>query len=132
MELEGGNKDLAVQILCSAVDEVLRKTAGTLDVSPTHILKAHQIFTSTMNDLISGGNIDQAGVLAECLILLSYLTTEGSTEPMSASQGSISAAMDTVNKVSLELKSRNYHTSQAHERTLQFASMLLYMHATRG
>ncbi|RGP75589.1 hypothetical protein FSPOR_697 [Fusarium sporotrichioides] len=132
MELEGGNKDLAIRRLCSAVDEVLRRTVGTLDVSPTHILKAHQIFTSTMNDSISGGNTDQAGVLAECLILLSYLTAEGSTEPISASQGSISAAMDTVHKVSLELKSRNYHTSQAHERILQFASMLLYMHATHG
>ncbi|KAM0241257.1 hypothetical protein ACHAPO_002062 [Fusarium lateritium] len=132
MELEEGNKDLAVHRLCSAVDEVLRKTVGTPDVSPTHILKAHQIFTSTMNDMISGGNIDQAEVLAECLVLLSYLTAEGSTEPMSASQGSISAAMDTVNKVSLELKSRNHHTSQAHERILQFASMLLYMHAARG
>ncbi|QPC74242.1 hypothetical protein HYE68_004994 [Fusarium pseudograminearum] len=132
MELEGANKDLAILRLCSAVDEVLRKTVGTVDVSPTHILKAYQLFTSTMNDLISGGNINQAGVLVECLILLSYLTAEGSTEPMSASQGSISAAMDTVNKVSLELKSRNYHTSQAHERILQFASMLLYMHATRG
>ncbi|OBS17921.1 hypothetical protein FPOA_09649 [Fusarium poae] len=132
MELEEGNKDLAVQRLCSAVDEVLRKTAGTLDISSTHILKAHQIFTSTMNDMIAGGNIDQAGVLAECLVLLSYLTAEGSTEPMSASQGSISAAMDIVYRVSLELKSRNYHTSKAHERILQFASMLLYMHATRG
>ncbi|RGP67801.1 hypothetical protein FLONG3_8420 [Fusarium longipes] len=132
MELEEGNKDLAIRRLCSSVDEALRKATGALDVSPTHILKAHQIFTSRMNDLISGGNTNQAGILTECLALLSYFTTEGSTEPMSASQGSISAAMDTVHKVSLELKSRNYHTSRAHERILQFASMLLYTHATRG
>ena len=132
MELEENNKASSIRRLCSSVDEVLRKSAENLDISPTHILKAHQIFTSTMNDLISGGNINHAEILSQCLILLSYLTAEGSTEPMSNSQGSISAAIDTVNKVSHELKSRNYHTSRAHERILQFASMLLYWHATRG
>ncbi|RFN45390.1 hypothetical protein FIE12Z_10364 [Fusarium flagelliforme] len=132
MGLEENNKASAIRRLCSSVDEVLRKSAEDLDISPTHILKAHQIFTSTMNDSISGGNIDHAEILSECLVLLSYLTAEGSTEPMSTSQGSISAAIDTVNKVSHELKSRNYHTSRAHEKILQFASMLLYWHATRG
>lgn len=132
MELERGDKTMALRRLCSSVDVVLRQSGESDDVSPTHILKAHQIFTSTTNDLISAGNIDHASVPAECLVLLSYLTAEGSTEPMSASQGSISAAMDTVQKVSLDLKARNYHASRAHERILQFASMLLYLHATRG
>ena len=132
MELEENNKAAATRRLCSSVDEVLRNSAENLDIAPTHILKAHQIFSSTMDDLISGGNIDHAEILSECLVLLSYLTAEGSTEPMSTSQGSISASIDTVNKVTHELKSRNHHTSRAHEKILQFASMLLYWHATRG
>ncbi|KAM0562109.1 hypothetical protein ACHAPJ_002553 [Fusarium lateritium] len=132
IELEKGDKKLAVQRLCSSVDEGLRTAAGTAEVSSMNILKAHQIFSSTMNDFISGGNLDNAETLAECLVLLSYLTAEGSTEPMSTSQGNISAAMETVHKVSLEFKSRGYQASRAHERILQFASRLLYLHATRG
>ncbi|KAF4965184.1 hypothetical protein FSARC_6978 [Fusarium sarcochroum] len=132
MELEKGGKELAVQRLCSSVDEALRTAIGTTGVSSTHILKAHRVFSSTMNDFVSGGNLDHAKTLAECLILLSYLTAEGSTEPMSTSQGNISAAIETIHKVSLEFKSRGYQASRAHERILQFASRLLFLHATRG
>ncbi|KAF4457456.1 hypothetical protein F53441_506 [Fusarium austroafricanum] len=128
MELEGGNKTLAVQRLCSSVDEAIRKTAEAPEVSPTHILKAHRTFSSMMSDYVSGGKLDDAVPLTECLVLLSYLTTEGSTEPMSASQGSISAVMERVQRVSLEFKSRGYQTSRAHERILQFVSRLLYLH----
>ncbi|KAF9765672.1 hypothetical protein IL306_002029, partial [Fusarium sp. DS 682] len=132
MELQGGDKQLAVRRLCSSVDDVLRNSAGTPQVSPAHILKAHQTFSSLMSDFISGGNLEGASTLTECLVLLSYLTAEGSTEPMSASQGSISAAIEIVHRVSLEFKSRSYQASHAHERILQFASRLLYLHATRG
>ncbi|KAF4343054.1 hypothetical protein FBEOM_3034 [Fusarium beomiforme] len=132
MELQGDDKQLAVRRLCSSVDDVLRSSTGTSQLSPTQILKAHQTFSSLMSDFISGGNLEGTSTLAECLVLLSYLTTEGSGEPMSTSQGSISAAIETVRRVSLEFKSRGYQASRAHERLLQFASRLLYLHATRG
>ncbi|KAM0341968.1 hypothetical protein ACHAPQ_000272 [Fusarium lateritium] len=132
MELEAGDKQSAVRILCSSVDEALRSASGTPDITPTHVLKAHQIFSSTMDDFVSGGSLDRAVAPAECLVLLSYLTADGSTEPMSTSQGSIPAAIDAVHRVSQEIKRRGYERSRAHERILQSASRLLYLHATRG
>lgn len=132
MELEAGDKMSAVRRLCSSVDEVLRSAVGTPEITPTHVLKAHQLFSSTMGDFVSGGNLDHAVTPTECLVLLSYLTADGSAEPMSDSQGSISAAIETVHRVSQELKRRGYERSRAHERILQFASKLLYLHATRG
>lgn len=132
MELGARDKKSAVRRLCSSVDEVLQSASGTPDITPTHVLKAHQIFSSTMGDFVSGGNLDHAVTPTECLVLLSYLTADGSAEPMSASQGSISAAMETVHRMSQELKRRGYERSRAHERILQFASKLLYLHATRG
>ncbi|KAK2679948.1 siRNA-mediated silencing protein NRDE-2 [Fusarium oxysporum f. sp. vasinfectum] len=132
MELQGGDKQLAVRRLCSSVDDALRRSAETPEVSSTHILKAHRTFSSLTSDFISGANLEDASTLTECLVLLSYLTSESCTEPMSASQGSISAAIETVHRMSLEFKSRGYQASRAHERLLQFASGLLYLHATRG
>ncbi|CAJ0553474.1 Ff.00g119860.m01.CDS01 [Fusarium sp. VM40] len=132
MELEAGDKMSAVRRLCSSVDEILRSAVGTPEITPTHVLKAHQIFSSTMGDFVSGGNLDHAVTPAGCLVLLSYLTADGSAEPMSVSQGSISAAIETVHRVSQELKRRGYERSRAHERILQFASKLLYLHAARG
>ncbi|KAF5976685.1 hypothetical protein FCOIX_6961 [Fusarium coicis] len=132
MELQRGGKQLAVRRLCSSVDDALRRSARTPEVSSTHILKAHRTFSSLKSDFISGANLENASTITECLVLLSYLTSESCAEPMSASQGSISAAIETVHKTSLEFKSRGYQASRAHERLLQFASRLLYLHASRG
>ncbi|KAF5003533.1 hypothetical protein FDECE_9920 [Fusarium decemcellulare] len=132
MELELGNKKLAIRRLCSSVDEVLRAATETTEVSPTHILKAHQAFSSNMNDLLSAGDPDNAVILIESLTLLSYLTADGSKEPMSTSQGNISAAIEVIHRQSLEFKARGHQGSQAHERVMQFAARLLYLHATRG
>ncbi|KAG9505390.1 hypothetical protein J7337_002359 [Fusarium musae] len=132
MEFQGGDKQLAVRRLCSSVDDALRRSAGTPEVSSTHILKAHRTFSSLTSDFISSANLENASTTAECLVLLSYLTSESCAEPMSASQGSVSAAIETVHRMSLEFKSRGYQASRAHERLLQFASRLLYLHASRG
>ncbi|QGI62468.1 uncharacterized protein FFB20_06517 [Fusarium fujikuroi] len=132
MELQRGDIQLAVRRLCSSVDDALRRSAGTPEVSSTHILKAHRTFSSLASDFISGANLEDASTTTECLVLLSYLTSESCTEPMSASQGSISAAIETVHRTSLEFKSRGYQASRAHEQLLQFASRLLYLHASRG
>lgn len=132
MELELGNKKVATQRLCASVDDNLRSLAQTPDVSSTHILKAHQAFSSRMNDFLSAGELDHAETLIECLVLLSYLTAEGCSEPTSDSQGNISAAIEVIHKQSLEFERRGHQASPAHERTLQFAARLLYLHATRG
>ncbi|KAM6540038.1 hypothetical protein FALCPG4_001779 [Fusarium falciforme] len=132
MELELGNKKAATQRLCASVDDNLRSLDQTLDVSSTHILKAHQDFSSRMNDFLSAGELDHAETLIECLFLLSYLTAEGCSEPTSDSQGNISAAVEVIHKQSLEFKRRGHQASPAHERALQFAARLLYLHATRG
>ncbi|KAF4979484.1 hypothetical protein FZEAL_4343 [Fusarium zealandicum] len=132
MELELGHKKLAIRRLCSSTDEFLRTATEGTEVSSTHVLKAQQTFYSSKDFLLSAGNIDRAATLTECLALLSYLTAEGYAEPMSASQGNISAAMDVIHKVSLDYRSRGHEKSQAHERVLQFAARLLYLHATHG
>lgn len=132
MELELGNKKAATQRLCASVDDSLRSLEQAADVSRTHILKAHQVFSSKMYDLFSAGEPDLAEPLIECLALLSYLTAEGCSEPTSESQGNISAAIEVIHKQSLEFKRRGYQASPAHERALQFAARLLYLHATRG
>ncbi|KAF5018499.1 hypothetical protein F66182_9504 [Fusarium sp. NRRL 66182] len=132
MELEKGDKKLAVQRLCSSVDKNLRAVRETTDISWTSILKAQQDMFSILHDSISGGNLDDAEILTECLVLLFYLTAEGSVEPMSTSQGNISAAMKVVHRVSHEFQMRKHQASGAHERILQFATRLWYLHATRG
>jgi hypothetical protein len=128
-ELEAGNKTLAVKRLCSSVDDVLRKLPddGT-EVSRAYILKARQIFSSHGED-----DAKTAQVRAECLALLTYLTADGEgTEPISASQGNISAAMAKIDDLSHDLKFRRDEGTALHEGLLQFAARLLYFNATRG
>ncbi|CAM1505452.1 Fc.00g110890.m01.CDS01 [Cosmosporella sp. VM-42] len=132
MELELGNKKLATKRLCSSVDEVLRKADHIMEMPPMHILKAQQEFSDRMRLSISAGITEEADVQAECLALLSYLTAEGCTEPTSASQGNVTAAMAVIHEASEEFKSRGYEATMGHERLLQFAARILYLNATRG
>lgn len=129
MELEAGHKHLAVKRLCSSVDGSLRSTPDSGDhVTGSQILKARHAFSSPAAPEKEGS----LQVHAECLALLAYLTTEGCTEPTSASQGNITAAMDTIDKSCQELRFHNGQGTLAHEGLLQFAARLLYFNATRG
>ena len=135
MEFEAGNIALAKVRLCASVDENLRGMGTGTDipeVGSTTLLKAHQTFTSDFHEYLHGGDVVGASVLAECMILLSYLTTSGSTEPTSVSQGNIAAAMNTVDMISQDFQSQDQVGSAAHERVLQYASQLLYLHASKG
>ncbi|VUC32225.1 unnamed protein product [Clonostachys rosea] len=135
IELNAGNQKQAARRLCSAADTTLAKNMDDgYDVSPAHILKAHRHFTSNVGYLASTGDFDGAESQGECLALLSYLTTEGCTEPTSSSQGNIVAAMQSIERVSIELQaSANASKIEAaHERLLQFAARLLYFNATNG
>lgn len=132
MELEAGHKHLAVKRLCSSADEFLRKEPDdSSQVSGSHILKARQMFSSYGGDAATG-NSALVRTHAEALALLAYLTIETCTEPMSSSQGSISAAMESVDKSCHELKFRGGQGGAAHEGLLQFAARLLYYNATKG
>lgn len=133
MEFEIGNVELAKVRLCSSMDDTLKVTGtDVLEVSSTILLKAHQTFTSDFHQYLTYGDSVGASTLAECLILLSYLTALENEEPTSASQGNIAAAMNTVDVISREFQSQDKVGAKAHERVFQFATHLLYLHASKG
>lgn len=133
MEFEQGNISLAKMRLCSTVGGTLKATGtGVPEVSNTTLLKAHQTFTSDFHQYLLSGDSMGASTLAECMILLSYLTASENEEPTSASQGNISAAMNTVDTISGEFQSRDQVSAKTHERIFQFAAHLLYLHASKG
>ncbi|KAJ6446625.1 DUF1740-domain-containing protein [Purpureocillium lavendulum] len=132
IELERAHKVAAAKRLCACVDESLRQPQ--LDdepISRTTILKARQVLTGYAETCLYQGNVRQASVHFECLIMLSYLTGAEGSEPASASQGNISSAMDTSEGLSKELISSR-RSPKMHELMLQFASRLLYWHASKG
>lgn len=133
MEFENGNIGLAKVRLCSSVDDTLKGTeADDPEVGSTILLKAHQTFTSDFHQYLTGGDSVGASTLAECMILLSYLTAPGNEEPTSVSQGNIAAAMNTVDIIAREVQSQDQVGAIAHERVFQFATHLLYLHASKG
>jgi hypothetical protein len=122
-----------VKRLCSSVDDSLRKTPDEdTKVSLTYLLKAQQSFQGGFQHLCSIGDADGAEMRAESLALLAYLTADGSTEPKSSTQGNISAAMLSIGSSIKELRTRDHGGSTAHQRLVQFAARLLFLHAGRG
>ncbi|KAF7544707.1 hypothetical protein G7Z17_g9735 [Cylindrodendrum hubeiense] len=132
MELDLGHNNLAIRRLCSSVDKVVRSKPEDVEVSQTLLLKAQQTFSSNLDHSLFTGNLNDAAIYVECLALLAYLTADGCTEPTSAAQGNISAAIEAIRAHSAGFKSRGYESSKAHEQTLQFAAKILYLNATRG
>lgn len=125
---------MAIKRLCSGFDDVLRKTPDDNEtvVSAAYLIKAQRDLTSSFQQLASTGDVEGAGIQAECMALLAYLTADGCTEPTSLSQGNISAAMERVNISRKELQSRGFEGSTAIEKLIQFAARLLYLNATKG
>jgi hypothetical protein len=133
MDLEAGNVGLAKVRLCASVDETLRGVVTEVpEISNTTLLKAQQTFTSSFHESLISGDAAGASTLAECMALLAYLTAPGSTEPTSVLQGNIAAAMNTVDAICQEFRSQDQGGSAAHERVLQHAAHLLYLHASKG
>ncbi|PHH77929.1 hypothetical protein CDD82_3299 [Ophiocordyceps australis] len=131
LELQrGGDKAAAVKRMCAAADASIRMPLQTNQetVSPALVLKAQQFFSSNADNHLYQGHEDEASMNIECLVLLSYLTDEGGTEPASATQGNISAAMDIVQAKSNAL----CRHSRCYELVLQCAARLLYWHCTKG
>ena len=132
MELENGNMATATKRLCAAFDKTLRSTEDDTQVSRMQILKAHQTFSTKMEESFVSGDLNGVGVYAEALALLAYLHGEGSNEPRSALQGDITAAMSVLCAMSEEFQLRQIEGNIIHERTLQFGAKLLYLHACKG
>ncbi|KAG7290333.1 hypothetical protein NEMBOFW57_000333 [Staphylotrichum longicolle] len=128
IHIESDQQEMALGRLCSSADKDFRGST----VSPALLLKTKSHFSSTRDYSLSSQELETATQYAESLMLLEYLAAEGGTEPASASQGNISAAMATIQTFTQELESRSLSSSRSHERLLQTAARLLYHHATHG
>ncbi|EFY86768.1 hypothetical protein MAC_07172 [Metarhizium acridum CQMa 102] len=132
-ELKAGNRTLAITWLCSAFDKSLRQAqADHGSISPASILKTRQEIVANIHQCLNEGRANDAAVFVEGLTLLSYLTDGGNAEPTSDAQGNISAAMNAIEGITAEFKSRGDANTRSHERILQFGAQLLYLNATRG
>ncbi|ODA80078.1 hypothetical protein RJ55_03036 [Drechmeria coniospora] len=132
-EFSGGNRGAAANRLCACVDDSLLKPI--LDdggVSPSVILKAQRAFSSSVERFLYEENLNAASVNMQCLVLLSYLTSRGGTEPSSASQGNITAAMGVIETMTSKFPALRHERGAALESLLQFSAMLLYHHALKG
>ncbi|ATY64484.1 hypothetical protein A9K55_004669 [Cordyceps militaris] len=125
MAMENGDMVCSKRTLCGA---------GTLEkeVSFADVLKAGSAFSGNLSKSLSTGDVESAETAGECLVLHSYLTNSEASEPMSLSQGNISAAMQTLDSTSRELAVRGHGITPSCERLVQSGAHLLYLHATRG
>ncbi|PFH58461.1 hypothetical protein XA68_13667 [Ophiocordyceps unilateralis] len=130
IELQRGDKELAVRRLCASIDASLRGDDGV--VPPSALLKARQAFATNCRRCLYEGDQETASSHMECLALLSYLTDEGGSEPASTSQGNISAAMEAFASILNDIEFLGRKCEAAHELMLQCASRMLYFHSTQG
>lgn len=115
--------------LCQSVDKTLEENTG---VSPSLLLKARTHFSSTRDFLLSSQDVQNSLHYAESLGLLEYLNTGVAEETSSSSQGDIAAALRSIEAFSQELTRRSLARTRYQEQLLQFASRLLYHHASHG
>lgn len=127
-----GNITASKRALCAVGGRITPATSPGDEVPSADVLKASSALSSSMAESLSIGNIESAEAAANCLVFLSYLTSSEALEPMSLSQGNISAAMRTLDSACQELTLRHHGKSASHERLVQSAAHLLYIHATKG
>ncbi|KAH8176286.1 NRDE-2, necessary for RNA interference domain-containing protein [Sarocladium implicatum] len=133
VELQRGNKESALRVLCSISEPGLRMSTSTPDLpSSRHILKATQIFESETDAFLYSEQWQSVAVAGQCSMLLSYLTSNDSKEPTSPTQGSLAASASIIKRLSQEFRRRNAEHSEGHEQLLQAAARLLYWHASNG
>jgi len=138
-ELVDGELSKAVLQLCRLAEEKSSSTLGDsaqpsepIEATPSQILKARQFLVTNRDYKISSGEIIQATIYAEGLVLLEYLTKRSEKEPRAPKQGDIWSAIMSINQCSEDLVSRSQQHSPSHERFLQSAARLLYYHASHG
>ncbi|KAI0532389.1 DUF1740-domain-containing protein [Xylaria digitata] len=136
LELDDGDCVNAVLHLCRLVEDVSNSGNAQLpeptEATPSQILKARQFLTTNRDYKTSSGDIAQAAIYAEGLVLLEYLSKQSEKEPMSRKQGDIWSAIIRITQCSEAFVSHGHQHSLYHERFLQSAARLLYYHATHG
>ncbi|KAI0804114.1 DUF1740-domain-containing protein [Xylaria sp. FL0064] len=136
LELDDGELTKAVLQLCRFAEDGPKADNAQLpepvEASPSQILKAKQFLFTNRDYKISSGDISQAVIYAEGLVLLEYLTQRNGKEPTSQRQGDIQSAILRITQCSEDLVSRCQQQNPAHERFLQSSARLLYYHATHG
>ncbi|KAI0841732.1 DUF1740-domain-containing protein [Hypoxylon sp. FL0890] len=133
MEIEDCNLTKATLQLC-ALSDAPSSTSILQDpsASPAQMLKARQFLSSNRDYLLSSGDVRNAVIYAEGLLLLEYSTGQSNKEPSSGNQGDIWSAIASISACSDDLVSRGLGNIPAHEQLLQSAARLLYYHARQG
>ncbi|TGJ82646.1 hypothetical protein E0Z10_g6105 [Xylaria hypoxylon] len=136
LELDDGNRVKAVLHLCHLIEDGPNSDSAQIseltEATSSQILKAKQFLVTKRDYKTSSGEIAQAVIYAEGLVLLEYLTQRSEKEPISQKQGDISSAILRITQCSEDLVSRGQQHSLSHERFLQSSAHLLYYHATHG
>ncbi|KAI1310978.1 DUF1740-domain-containing protein [Xylaria venustula] len=136
LELDDGELAKAVLQLCRSIGDGLSledvQASEPAEATPSQVLKTEQFLVTNRDYKISSGDVAQAVIYAEGLVLLEYLTQRRGKETRSQKQGDIQSAIARISQCSEDLVSRNQQHSPSHERFLQSSARLLYYHATHG
>ncbi|KAI0857969.1 DUF1740-domain-containing protein [Xylaria cubensis] len=133
LEIDDGDLAKAILQLCRSVEDgPTTQAPDPAEATPSQILKAKQFLVTNRDYKISSGDISQAVIYAEGLVLLDYLTQRSEKETSSPKQGDIWSAIQRITQFSLDLLSRDQQHSPSHEIFLQFCARLLYYHASHG
>ncbi|KAI0971755.1 DUF1740-domain-containing protein [Xylaria arbuscula] len=136
LDLDNGELAKAVLQLCRSIgdgpssDDL--QAPEPIEAIPSQVLKTKQFLVTNRDYKISSGDVAQAVIYAEGLVLLEYLTQRSGKETSSQRQGDIQSAIARITQCSEDLVSRNQQHSSSHERFLQSSARLLYYHATHG
>lgn len=135
-ELDDGNLAKAVLQLCRFVESGPKpgnaQNPEAAEATPSQILKAKQFLVTNRDYKISLGDVSQALIYAEGIVLLDYLTERSEKEPSSPKQGDIWSAIVRITQCSEDLVSRGQQHNPSHEKFLQSSARLLYYHASHG
>ena len=130
VELEAGVRhERATAHLCWSVGEL---TAPEDEATPYQILSARQKLASARDYKLSMRTPAISATYAQSATLLEYLTVQGGSESSSPRQGNLTAAMASVHAYSDEYRKRQPDGLRGLELFLQFASRLLFFHASHG
>ncbi|KAI1742130.1 DUF1740-domain-containing protein [Xylaria scruposa] len=135
LELDDGDLVKAILQLCRSVEDGPKSSAQAPDpteATPSQILKAKQFLVTNRDYKISSGDISQAVIYAEGVVLLDYLTQRSEKETSSLAQGDIWSAIQRITQFSSDLVSRDQQHNPSHEIFLQSCARLLYYHASHG
>lgn len=135
-ELDDGHPAKAILQLCQFIGDRPKPGDAQMpeaaEATPSQILKAKQFLMTNRDYKISLGDVSQALIYAEGLVLLDYLTERSEKEPSSPKQGDIWSAIVRITQCSEDLVSRGQQHSPSHEKFLQSSARLLYYHASHG